>query len=87
MVVMGAKSRVKCEIATQTHPIISRKALLSAHDRGQGRGLTGRVEGLLIMGCSLRTSSTANVEVTLGIAGIDLWKILRSMSLVASSSV
>jgi hypothetical protein len=31
MLVMGAKSRVKCEIATQKHPIISRKAWMSAH--------------------------------------------------------
>lgn len=50
------------------------------------RRLTGRVEGLLIMGWSLPTSSVANVEVTLGIAGIDLRKILRSMSLQAFSS-
>jgi hypothetical protein len=38
------------------------------------------------MGCSLPTSSTAKVEVTRGIAGIDLRKILRRISFVACSS-
>ena len=59
---------------------------MSAHTRRYRRSLTGRVEGLLIIGCSLPTSSVANVEVTLGIAGIDLRKIFRSMSLQAFSS-
>jgi hypothetical protein len=46
-------------------------------------GLTERPEGLLTMGASLLTSSVAKVEVTLGMAGIDLLNILSNISFVA----